>query len=226
LYHHDTIAVFLERLPRPEEQAAWESLCRSPRSLEAWPMPSAALLKWQNERLPSLAHVDTQCAASVAAVPANPALIDENHRGYVLLLAAHFQGFCRDLHTECAQIIASKVRPSLEILFQSQFSARRELDRGNANAKSIIEDFSRFGFNMKTQLNGIAGAVAPKANLHTLDEWRNAAAHHNTSLPPGGPLTVLLIRGWRNSCNLLATAFDNILYTQLRARLRRQPWPP
>lgn len=88
-------------------------------------MPSAALLKWQNERLPSLAHVDAQCAASVAAVPPNITLIDENYRGYVLLLAAHFQGFCRDLHTECAQIIASKVRPSLEILFQSQFSARR-----------------------------------------------------------------------------------------------------
>jgi hypothetical protein len=113
-------------------------------------MPSAALQKWQNERLPSLAQVDTQCTASVATVPANLALIDENYRGYVLLLAAHFQGFCRDLHTECAQIIASKVRPSLEILFQSQFSSRRELDRGNANAKSIIEDFSRFGFSMNT----------------------------------------------------------------------------
>ena len=63
-------------------------------------MPSAALMKWQNERRPSLAHVDAQCAASVAAVPANVALIDENYRGYVLLLAAHFQGFCRDFHTE------------------------------------------------------------------------------------------------------------------------------
>ena len=189
-------------------------------------MPSAALLKWQNERLPSLVQVDAQCVATVAAVPANLALIDENYRGYVLLLAAHFQGFCRDLHTECVQIIASKVRPSLEILFQSQFSARRELDRGNANAKSIIEDFSRFGFSMKTQLDGIAGAVALKADLHTLNEWRNAAAHHNPSLPPGGPLTVPLVQGWRNSCNLLATAIDKILYTQLRIRLRRQPWVP
>ena len=189
-------------------------------------MPSAALLKWQNERLPSLAHVDAQCAASVAAVPPNITLIDENYRGYVLLLAAHFQGFCRDLHTECAQIIASKVRPSLEILFQSQFSARRELDRGNANAKSIIEDFSRFGFSMKTELNGIVGAAALKADLHTLNEWRNAAAHHNTTLPAGGPLTVPLIQGWRNSCNSLATALDHIQYTKLKARLRRQPSAP
>jgi len=189
-------------------------------------MPSAALLKWQNVRLPSLANVDTQCVASVAAVPPNFALIDENYRGYILLLAAHFQGFCRDLHTECAQIVASKVRASLEILFQSQFSARRELDRGNANVKSIIEDFNRFGFNMKTQLNGIVGATALKADLHALNEWRNAAAHHNTILPAGGPLTVPLIQSWRNSCNSLATALDKILYIQVKARLRRQPWPP
>jgi hypothetical protein len=38
------------------------------------------------------------------AVPLNPALLDENLRAYVLLLSAHFQGFCRDLYTECAQM--------------------------------------------------------------------------------------------------------------------------
>jgi hypothetical protein len=189
-------------------------------------MPSAALLKWQTDRLPNLIHVDTQCAASVAAIPANAALVEENYRGYVLLLAAHFQGFCRDLHTECAQIIASKVRASLEILFQSQFSARRELDRANASAKSIIEDFSRFGFAMKAQLDGMAGAAVLKKDLHDLNEWRNAAAHHNTTLPAGRPLSVPLIQGWRNSCNSLATALDSILYTQLKARLRREPWVP
>lgn len=189
-------------------------------------MPSAALLKWQNDRLPSLLQVDGQCAASVAASPPNLALIDENYRGYVLLLAAHFQGFCRDLHTECAQIIASRVRPSLAILFQSQFSARRELDRSNANARSIIEDFSRFGFDMKAQLSGIVGATVLKADLHLLNEWRNAAAHHNTTLPSSGPLTVPLIQGWRNSCTSLATALDNIMYNQLKARLRRRPWVP
>jgi hypothetical protein len=89
-------------------------------------MPSTSLLKWQTVRLPSLAHIDVQCAACVAAVPPTAALIDENLRGYVLLLAAHFQGFCRDLHTECAQIIASKVRPSLEIHNQLKARLRRQ----------------------------------------------------------------------------------------------------
>jgi len=189
-------------------------------------MPSASLQTWQNVRLPSLAHIDVQCAACVAAVPPNAALIDENLRGYVLLLSAHFQGFCRDLHTECAQIIASKVRPSLQILFQAQFSARRELDRGNANFNTVVTDFNRFGIAMKPALDALAGSAALKGDLHRLNEWRNAAAHQNAVLPPSGPLTVPMIQGWRNSCNSLATSLDTIMYNQLRVRLRRAPWVP
>jgi hypothetical protein len=151
-------------------------------------MPSASLLNWQTTRITNLGHIDAQCAACVAAVHLNPALIDENLRAYVLLLSAHFQGFCRDLHTECAQIIASKVRASLQILFQSQFSARRELDHGNANFGNIVKDFNRFGFSLKPMLGALAGSGALKKHLHNLNEWRNAAAHHNAVLPPGGPL--------------------------------------
>jgi len=187
-------------------------------------MPSASLLSWQNVRLPSLVHIDAQCAACIVAAPPNPALIDENLRGYVLLLAAHFQGFCRDLHTQSAQIIASKVRLSLQILFQAQFSARRELDRGNASFGNIVKDFNRFGFAMKPVLDSLAGAAALKRGLHALNEWRNAAAHQNTVLPPGGPLIIPMIQGWRNSCDTLATALDTIMYNQLRGRLRRAPW--
>src|SRR5437764_1450832 len=79
-------------------------------------MPSAALLHWQNERMPRLNEIDTQCAASLAQARPNPRLVDENLRGYVVLLSAHFQGFCRDLYVESSQIIASKVRRSLRIL--------------------------------------------------------------------------------------------------------------
>jgi hypothetical protein len=189
-------------------------------------MPSASLLHWQTTRIPNLSHIEVQCAACVAAVPPNAALIDENLRAFVLLLSAHFQGFCRDLHTECAQIIASKVRASLQILFQSQFSARRELDHGNAHFGNIVKDFNRFGFAVKPQLDRLAGSQALKADLHDLIEWRNAAAHHVAVLPPGGPLTVPRIQGWRISCNALATALDAIMYNQLRGRLRRAPWVP
>jgi hypothetical protein len=100
-------------------------------------VPSASLLQWQNDRMPRLQQFDLQCTASLAAVPSNPHLIDENLRGYVVLLSAHFQGLCRDLYTEAAEVIASKVRPALRLLIQQQFTAHRKLDRGNPNHEHL-----------------------------------------------------------------------------------------
>src|SRR2546423_866585 len=111
-------------------------------------MPSASLLLWRTDRMPRLAEVEAQCAVSLAAVPAQPNLVEENLRGYVLLLSAHFQGFCRDLHTECAQIVVLRVRASLQSLIQAQFTAHRKLDRGNPNLQNLRADFERFDFRL------------------------------------------------------------------------------
>src|SRR5437763_11893114 len=98
--------------------------------------------------MPRLQHIETQCAASLAAVPLNAHLVDENLRGYAVLLSAHFQGFCRDLYTESAQIIVSKVRLSLRALIQRQFSAHRRLDHGNPNFENLQKDFKRFDISI------------------------------------------------------------------------------
>jgi hypothetical protein len=67
-------------------------------------VPSTALLQWQNDRLLRLSEVEAHCAAVVALAPPNPTFSDETLRGFVLHLSAHFQGFCRDLYTECSQL--------------------------------------------------------------------------------------------------------------------------
>src|SRR5438445_3752439 len=124
-------------------------------------MPSASLLRWQNDRMPRLTEIDIQCAASLAHAPPRHDLVEENLRAYVLLLSAHFQGFCRDLYTECAQIIVSRVRPTLRALVQAQFTAHRRLDHGNPNLQNLKEDFERFGFT----LNLAAADPANQARL-------------------------------------------------------------
>jgi hypothetical protein len=185
-------------------------------------VPSAALLYWQNDRLPRLQQVDLQCTASVVAVPPNAYLIDENLRAYVVLLSAHFQGFCRDLCTEAADVIASKVRPSLQLLIQNQFTANRQLDRGNPSLQNLKMDFKRFGFTLDFTIDP-ANARRLKG-LSALNEWRNVAAHQGTTLPAGIPLDLPSLRGWRTSCDGLATSLDAILYNQLRKILKRAPW--
>jgi hypothetical protein len=169
-----------------------------------------------------LHQIDLQCAASLAAVPPNPHLIEENLRGYVVLLSAHFQGFCRDLYTEAAQVIASKVRPRLQLLIQQQFTAHRKLDRGNPNHQHLKDDFNRFGFTLDLTVD--PANVPRLADLAALNQWRNVAAHQGTTTPPGIPLDLPSLRAWRASCDGLATSLDDIVYNQLRNILRRAPW--
>lgn len=187
-------------------------------------MPSASLLHWQNSRVPNLAHIDAQCAACVAAVPPNSSLIDENLRGYVLLLSAHFQGFCRDLYTEAAQVVVSRVRVRLRSLIAEQFTAYRKLDHGNPNVENLGIDFGRFGFTLDLPAADPANPLRI-THLGRLNKWRNVAAHQG-NVPPGPALDLPSLQQWRNSCDGLATSLDGIMYTQLRKTLRRQPWIP
>jgi hypothetical protein len=187
-------------------------------------MPSLSLQRWQNDRILRLTEVDAQCGASLALVPPNPRLVEENLRGYVVLLSAHFQGFCRNLYTEASQIIASKVRTSLQVLIQAQFSAHRALDHGNPNAENIARDFDRFDFDLKMELNADPANVPRRQDLAALNQWRNVAAHQGTTLPPGGPLSLAALQAWRASCNGLAISLDGIVYNQLRRILKRKPW--
>ncbi len=186
-------------------------------------MPSASLLQWRNHRMPRLGEIEAQCATSLMLTPPQPNLIEENLRGCVLLLSAHFQGFCRDLHTECGQVILSKLRPGLRLLIQAHLTAHRKLDHGNPTVDAIRDDFERFGFTLDL-------AVADPANparitdLGRLNRWRNVAAHQGTPTAAAGPLTLPLLQAWRASCNGLASSLDAILYNSLLRVLRRRPW--
>lgn len=184
-------------------------------------MASVSLRQWQTDRMPRLQQVDLQCAASLAASAPNVPLIDENLRGYVLLLSAHFQGFCRALCIEAAQVIASKVRRSLQVLVQRQFSAHRCLDRGNPNVENLRKDFIRFGFTLDLAADP---ANQPRLqHLAAMNRWRNVAAHHGI-IPAGVPLSLPSLQAWWNACDGLATSLDAILYNELRKLLKRAPW--
>jgi hypothetical protein len=187
-------------------------------------MASASLQYWLNDRLLGLNEIEIQCAATQAVVPPNLRLQEENLRGYIVLLSAHFQGFCRDLYTESAQIIVSRVRASLQVLIQAQFTAHSALDRGNPNIHNLTMDFQRFGFKLNLAAADSAN-LARLQGLAELSSWRNIAAHHGT-VPPSGLPSLVDLRRWSNSCTGLAVSLDGIMYNELRKILRRTPWVP
>ena len=187
-------------------------------------MASTSLTFWTHSRTPSLNAIDAQCAASLTATPANPLLADENVRGFGLLLSAHFQGFCRDLYAEAAQIIALKVRLTLRLLIQEQFMFRTALGHGNPNNDNIKADFGRFGFNLDSAKSDPANA--PRlGHLAALNRWRNVAAHHGVVTQDDTP-SLADLRLWSESCHELAVSLDETVYSQLRTILRRKPWKP
>jgi hypothetical protein len=186
-------------------------------------MPSAALTRWTNDRMPRLAEIDTHCATAHALAAPNPFLAEESLSGYVMLLSGHFQGFCRDLYTEGCQLLLATVPATLQITVQAQFFAEPKLNSNNPTIETIRKDFERFGFRLDFHADP---TNAPRiTHLGHLNKWRNAVAHKKASPPVGvPPLTLAAVQDWRNACNGLAAWLDGIMYRELQRILGAAPW--
>jgi hypothetical protein len=187
-------------------------------------MPSASLHIWRTDRLARIIELEKQSAATTAATPQNPQLDDENLRGLIMLLSAHFQGYCRDLYTECTMVLSARIKnPAIKILFQEQFTANRKLDQGNPNLENIRKDFQRFGFTLDLPAVDAVGNPPRITHLGKLNKFRNIAAHHG-HVPTGGIPDLPTIQSWRNSCEGLATSLDDVMYNELLGLLKKRPW--
>jgi hypothetical protein len=176
--------------------------------------------------MPRLSEVDAHRAVVVALAPPNPTFLDETLRGFVLRLSAHFQGFCRDLYTECSQIWIAAIPAGLQTTAQAQLYARLALEKGNPSYDNIKRDVNRFGFLLNLQAAHPAGPQRV-TDLGHLNDRRNKAAHQGTQPLCGGvpaALSLPIVQGWRASCDGLATSLDGILRAELLRILGVAPW--
>ncbi len=194
-------------------------------------MPSNALLAWQTDRVPRLTNVEADCLHLVALHPTAPNRVQEYIRAYAVLLSAEFQGFCRDLHTECADALVAAVSPmGTQMVLRLACLSGRKLDTGNPSPSNLGADFARFGFDFWTAV--LAADPAHAARRHRLAElnaWRNAIAHHDydpAELGGTTTLTVPQVQGWRAHCDAFAVTFDAILRNHLQTTTGVGPWPP
>jgi hypothetical protein len=143
-----------------------------------------------------------------------------------MLLSGHFQGFCRDLYTECAQACVAAVVAGLQPALQAQFTAEIRLNTGNPTLENIRRDFERFGFLLDLPR---ADPLNPMRLTHLghLNFWRNTVAHQKaTPPPPSVPALLDLtdVQTWRASCAGLATSLDGIMHGVLGRMLGVAPW--
>lgn len=149
-------------------------------------------------------------------------------RSFVVMLSAEFQGFCKDLHRECAEHFASLVPNAIEDVILKQFLAQRLLDRGNPNAGNIGADFNRLGLKLFDEVaSADTRAIDWRRSLDRLNDWRNAIAHNDITPSHVGmrtQLTLTQLREWRLACNHLATVFDRVLGRYLQLATGVKPW--
>jgi hypothetical protein len=145
------------------------------------------------------------------------------------LLAAQFQGFCRDLHSECVDSLVGPIPlPDWQQALQTEFLWNRKLDHGNPNPGNIGADFSRLGldFWQKVEADDTRNA-ARKRFLDELNEWRNAIAHHDFDpVKLGGAVNLRLrrVRHWRNVCQAVAASFDRVMTNYVHYVTGLRPW--
>jgi len=144
-------------------------------------------------------------------------------------LSSQFQGFCRDLHSECIDHLLAATPLGLQAVLRTQFLWGRTLDRGNPNPGNIGSDFGRFGLAFWTAVHNHHHLNQRRRQyLEELNEWRNAIAHQDfdpASLG-GKVLHLPLVRQWRSSLNALAASFDDVMRSHLQTLLGAAPWIP
>lgn len=188
-------------------------------------MTSQSLKTWKEDRLFRLEEFDSQFATSNFS----PTLLDETLRAYVMLLIAHFQGFCRDLYTECTQRFASSIPAKIGMVMQVQCESNRRLESTNPTYRTIENDFDRFGIRL-------ANALVPdpatrsandrrKTHIEQMVTWRNYCAHYNPSAPAQhGSFDLVSVREWKDSCDGFAVELDRIMGEHLQSQLGDSPW--
>ena len=194
-------------------------------------MPSDALIIWQTDRMRRLQDVEADCLHLETLHAADPDRVQQHIRSYAVLLSSEFQGFCRELHSECAQRFVDSVSPpALQALLWLQCVYGRKLDTGNLNPGNLGADFGRYEPDFWSRILALDPTHAARRHrLAMLNNWRNAIAHHDFNPADLGGTTTLAIvqvRNWLADCDVFAKAFDAVMRDRLLIVTGAVPWPP
>jgi hypothetical protein len=192
-------------------------------------MPSPALTAWSTSSAAALSQLQAAHHAVGGTRAGRRTNTLQLNYAYVLLLCAHFQAYCRGLHTNAAQLLVEAIDPAIAAVVDANLTFARQLDRGNAQPSAIGADFYRFDLEFWTVVDAVdARNAARRRKLETLNAWRNAIAHHDIDSRRGDlhprEVTLAACRTWRDALNGLAESFDQALAGHLATLLGARPW--
>jgi len=159
-------------------------------------MPSLSLQRWFAERAAVLDEMERAHRALRGSGAGVRTATLQINQAYTVLLSSHFQGYCRDFHEECADLLVRPITDGrLREMALFNLTMHRKLDRGNPIAGNIGSDFGRFRLSFWPQVDALRPQnPARRIALDELNEWRNAIAHQDfapTMLKAGRPTLTL-----------------------------------
>ncbi len=192
-------------------------------------MPSRALSFWNTTSAARLDQVAAAHAALGATKPGRRFATDQINHAYLVLLAAAFQRFCRDLHTESTAALLGSlgVRQPVENVLLANALHGRQLDTKNATTSTIGGDFGRLGLRVLDDLVGLRASNAERiVSLDRMNSWRNAIAHQDFGRRALVPPTLQLktVATWRRQCGSLADDLDRVMAAHLTRLVGAPPW--
>jgi hypothetical protein len=185
-------------------------------------------MKWNTERAEALDEIENAHAVVGGSERGRRYATQQINYSYVALLSSHFQGFCRDLHSECIERIVEIAPPQLRGMMSGSLELNRSLSRGNPHPGAIGSDFNRLGIDFWTAVRALdLRSERRRVLLQELIDWRNAIAHQDFDpvIPVGPPtLQLVRVRAWRRALDSLARDFDRVMYNHLSNLIGISPW--
>jgi hypothetical protein len=195
-------------------------------------MPSKALAYWQTTSHGQLDEFENAHQAVGGPGPGRRYLTEQLNKAYLVAVAARFQRFCRDLHSEAAQRIVATVKPELSVGITKLITNNRKLDSGNANEANLGPDFGRLGMKFFAAVETSNRRNAHRRKLlRQLNAWRNAIVHEDFNFNQEDQQTVKgtkpqlrFVRMWRKSCDELVVEFDAVVRAYISGVVGGPPW--
>ena len=139
-------------------------------------MASQSLLNWQNRRGTELDEIAQAHALVGGTSRGRRTATQQINYAYAALLSSQFQGFCRDLHSECVDHLVAVLPVNFQTFLRAELVRDRKLDKGNPNPGNIGADFNRLGVYFWTDVKALRPANDKRQAA--LEELNTLAQRH------------------------------------------------
>jgi hypothetical protein len=191
-------------------------------------MSSLSLRRWRTDRVDALNEIEAAHRSVGGTGRGRRYATHQINQAYAVLLSSQFQGYGRDLHSECADYLVQGITlPLLRTSCRNALVQNRKLNQGNPNPGNLGSDFNRFGLVFWDEVRNLDFRNQARLNrLEELNYWRNAIAHQDFNSATLGTTTLRLqvVREWRKACHRLATAFDEVMRQHIQSIIGASPW--